>query len=143
MGQFEALLVEAVEDFKTDAGTAFAASLLPAGHRLLAGGDQCLVVTDGILDIQVDAVGRLFATCPAALARLPKLELIVEMALERLLAVFCCRFTIGLGARHLVIGGPVTTGVDGIEGAFECGAVFFQQGMGHRYLLGDVLLGWW
>ena len=38
--QFEALLVEAVEDFQADAGAAFGAGGLPAGHRLLAGGDQ-------------------------------------------------------------------------------------------------------
>ncbi len=132
MGEFEALLVEAIENFQADAGTAFGADLLPAGHRGLAGGDQRFMVADRVLHIEVDAVGRLLATGPAAAAGLVQSELLAEMGFESLLAVFRRRFAIGLGARHLVIGGPVTTGVDGIEGAFECGAVFFQQGMGHR-----------
>ena len=135
MGEFEALLVQAVEDFEADAGAAVGADLLPAGHGGFASCDQGFDVTDRVLHIEVDAVGRLFAAVPAALAGLVKHELLAEMGLESLLAVVGGGFAIDLGAGHFIVGRPVAAGGDGIQGAVQRGAVLVEQRMGHRFLL--------
>ena len=51
-------------------------------------------------------------------------DLLTKVRFESLLAVFGRRFAIGLRARHLVIGRPVSTGGDGIQGAIQRGTVF-------------------
>ena len=118
MRQLEALLVQAIENFQADAGAAFAAGFLPASHRLLAGGDQRFVIANRVLHIKSDAVGRLLASQPAALAGLVQFKFLAQVRFKCFLAIVGCRFAISLGARHLVIGRPVTTGVDGIECTF-------------------------
>ena len=47
MGKFEALLVQAIEDFQADAGAPGGAGFLPADHGGLAGGDQGLEFLGG------------------------------------------------------------------------------------------------
>ena len=126
VGDLETLFIQTLENFQADAGAAVGTGLLPAEHGLLAGGDQCGVVADGILHIQIDAVGRLFAAHPAALAGLAEFEFLPEMGLEGFLAIVGRGFAVGLRARHLVIGRPVAACPDGVEGAVERGAVFFQ-----------------
>jgi len=118
MRQFKTLLVQAVKNFQADAGAAFAACFLPAGHRLLASGDQCFVIANRVLHIEFNTVGRLLAGQPAALARLVQFKFLAKVCLKSLLAIFGGGFAISLGARHLVIGRPVATGVDGVECAF-------------------------
>ena len=136
VGQFETLLVQAVEDFDADAGTAFSADFLPAIHGLFASGDQRGVVTHRVLHIQFDAVGRFLAAGPAVLAGLAQFELLAEMGFESLLAVFRGGFAVRARARHLVEGCPVAARGDGIQGAVDGGAVFVEHGMGHLFLLG-------
>ncbi len=134
VGEFEALLVQAVEDLEADAGAPVGADLLPIEHGRLAGVDQCIDVAHRVADTQVDAVGRLLAAMPAGQARLVQRELLAEVGCEGILAVIGSGFAIGLGARHLVVGGPVAAGGDGVQGAVERGAVLFEQGVGHVFL---------
>jgi hypothetical protein len=68
---------------------------------------------------------------PARLARLPELELLAQVRIEGALALVRRRFAVELGARHLGEGRPVAARGDGVQGAFEGGAVLFEQGVGH------------
>src|SRR3989339_259824 len=61
------------------------------------------------------------------------------MGLKREFAVCGGGFAIALGARHLVVRGPVVTAVDGVERGVKLGAVFFKQGMVHGIFLKKIM----
>lgn len=87
------------------------------------------------------AIGRGLTAMPAGLARLPELELLAKVRLEGALALVGRRLAVQLGARHLGEGRPVATRGDGVERAFEGGAVLVKQGVGHESLRLGGLVG--
>jgi len=126
VGEFEALLVQAAQDFQAEAGAAVGAGGLPANHGLFASGDQGLDVADRVLHVEVDTVGRLLAAHPATLAGLVEDELLAKVGFVGFLAIIRRRFAIDLGTRHFIEGRPVAAGMDGVERAVERGAVLLE-----------------
>ena len=131
VGDLEARLVDADEDFEADAGPRLRTRLLPLVVRPADRGEQAVDVGLRIGDAERDAERRALAADVADGRWLRQRKALAEQRVERGLARFRRAFAVDLGTRRLGKRAPVAALVDRLHRALEQRAMAFEKGMRH------------
>ena len=134
MGNFKAALVQTIQNFQTDTGTAFNTRITPGLTRFFHRRQQLVHIHGRVLNVHLDTVRGHLGTGATADTGHIQLERLVQMGLERGLAVFSGGFTIGTGARVLGPGAEVVTAVNRFQCAVQCRFMLGKKILAHQGL---------
>jgi hypothetical protein len=135
VGDLEAGLVEARENFQTYPGPCLGAGLLPLVLRAPDRREQAVDVGLGVRHAHRHAERRFLAGDVAHGRGLRQRKALAEQRIERRLAGFRRAFAIDLGTGRFRIRAPVAALADGLHRALERGAMAFEKGMRHESFL--------